>query len=41
MRSRTGAASRMLAQLRNEASGRRVRGRSKMKKAQLEAALKR
>lgn len=41
LRSHSGAGGRTLAQLRNEASERGVRGRSKMNKAQLETALKR
>ncbi|HZT55257.1 MAG TPA: plasmid stabilization protein [Burkholderiaceae bacterium] len=41
LRSHNGAAGRTLAQLRHEASDRGVKGRSKMNKAQLEAALKR
>ena len=41
LRSHTGAAGRTVAQLRNEASQRGIRGRSHMNKAQLELALKR
>lgn len=41
LHSHAGAAGRTLAQLRNEASDRGVKGRSKMNKAQLEVALKR
>lgn len=41
LRSHSGAAGRTLAQLRNEASDGGLKGRSKMNKAQLEAALKR
>ena len=41
LRSHTGAAGRTLAQLRNEASQRGIKGRSRMNKAQLELALKR
>ncbi|MDO9356763.1 MAG: hypothetical protein Q7T55_23905 [Solirubrobacteraceae bacterium] len=41
LRSHSGAGGRTLAQLRNEASERGVKGRSKMNKAQLESALKR
>jgi len=41
LRSHGGAAGRTLAQLRNEASERGLKGRSKMNKAQLESALKR
>jgi len=41
LHSHSGAAGRTLAQLRNEASERNVKGRSKMNKAQLEGALKR
>ena len=40
-RSHTGAAGRTVAQLRNEASQRGIKGRSRMNKAQLELALKR
>ena len=39
LRSHTGAGGRTLAQLRNEASQRGIKGRSRMKKAQLEHAL--
>ena len=41
LRSHTGAAGRTVAQLRNEASQRGIKGRSRMNKAQLEQALKR
>ena len=41
LRSHTGAAGRTVAQLRNEASQRGIKGRSVMNKAQLELALKR
>lgn len=41
LRSHTGAAGRTVAQLRNEASQRGIKGRSHMNKAQLELALKR
>ena len=41
LRSRRGAGGRTLAQLRNEATQRGVKGRSRMNKAQLELALKR
>ena len=41
LRSHAGAAGRTLAQLRNEASQRGVKGRSRMNKAQLEQALHR
>jgi hypothetical protein len=41
LRLHSGAAGRTLAQLRNEASERGLKGRSKMNKAQLETALKR
>ena len=41
LRSHTGAAGRTVAQLRNEASQRGIKGRSRMNKAQLELALKR
>lgn len=41
MRSHTGEGGRTLAQLRNEASQRGIKGRSSMNKAQLEEALKR
>jgi hypothetical protein len=41
LRSHKGAGGRTLAQLRNEASERGVKGRSRMSKDQLEAALKR
>lgn len=41
LRSHTGAGGRTLAQLKNEARQRGVKGRSKMNKAQLEDALKR
>ena len=41
LRSHAGAGGRTLAQLRNEASGRGLKGRSKMNKAELESALKR
>lgn len=40
LRSHTGAAGRTVAQLRNEASQRGIKGRSAMNKAQLELALK-
>ena len=40
LRSHTGAAGRTVAQLRNEASERGIKGRSKMNKKQLEVALK-
>lgn len=39
LRSHTGAGGRTLAQLRNEASQRSIKGRSRMNKAQLEQAL--
>lgn len=41
LHSHSGAAGRTLAQLRNEASERQLKGRSTMNKAQLETALKR
>ncbi len=41
LRSHTGSGGRTYAQLRNEASDRNIKGRSKMDKAQLERALKR
>lgn len=41
LRSHTGAGGRTVAQLRNEASQRGIKGRSRMNKAQLELALKR
>lgn len=41
LRSHTGAGGRTLAQLRNEATKRGVKGRARMNKAQLEAALAR
>ena len=41
LRSHTGPAGRTAAQLRNEASQRGIKGRSRMNKAQLELALKR
>lgn len=41
LRSHTGAGGRTLAQLKNEARQRKVKGRSRMNKAQLEEALKR
>ena len=40
LRSHTGAGGRTIAQLRNEASERGIKGRSRMNKAQLEDALK-
>ncbi len=40
LRSHTGAGGRTYAQLRNEAGDRRIKGRSKMNKEQLERALK-
>jgi hypothetical protein len=41
LRSHTGSAGRTVAQLRNEAAQRGIKGRSRMNKAQLEVALKR